>query len=236
VTLPPDEASPLYALDPGDFIAARTALAKALKAEGDKDIAAVVGKLRKPSPVAWALNQIARSQPDLVEEALEATRSLRDASDAAVGGDASRFRDAAAAERAATRALADEAGDLLGPRGVDLRLQLEGTVRAAGLDDEVAEELRAGCLSTHHDASGFGFSAATPTPSLRLVGSDRQAEDKAKARRKVEELEARAVELDVAATAAEASAAASVAAAEQARRRAEVAASAAADARSKLRT
>jgi hypothetical protein len=162
---------------------------------------------------------------------LAATQALRSASDAAVGGDSSGFRDAAAAERAATRALADEAADLLGPRGVDLRLQLEGTVRAAGLDDEVAEELTLGVLTTHHDASGFGFTAATPAPSLRLVTDDRRKEDRAKALRKVEDLEARALELATAATAAEASADAAVKAAEQARRRAEVAATAATDAR-----
>lgn len=234
MTLPPDEARDLYALDPADFIAARGSLAKELKGAGAGDVAAAVAKLRKPSPVAWALNQIARSQPGLVDDALAATEALRQASDAAVGGDASRFRDAAMAERAATRALADQAADLLGTRGAALRLQLEGTVRAAGLDAEVAEELRVGCLSAHHDASGFGFNAATPAPSLRLVGSDRRKEDQQVARRKVDELEARAAEADVAATAAEASAAAAVAAAEQARRRADVAAAAATDARAAL--
>jgi hypothetical protein len=231
VAVPPAEAAALYAVDPADFIAARSALAKELKAAGQKDVAAVVAKLRKPSPAAWALNQVARTQPELVTAALAATHALREASDAAVGGDASGFREAAAAERSATRALADEAADLLGPRGVDLRLQLEGTVRAAALDEEVAEELGAGVLTSHHDASGFGFSAATPAPKLRLVAPERRKEDRAKAERKVLELEARAAELATAATAAEATAAAARTAAEQARRRADAAATAASEAR-----
>jgi hypothetical protein len=231
---PPAEADGLYELDPADFIAGRGALAKELKATGEKDTAALVAKLRKPSPVAWALNQVARAHPDLVTEAFAATRALQAASDAAVGGDSSGFRDAAAAERAATRALADEAADLLGPRGVDLRLQLEGTVRAAALDDEVGEELLAGVLTTHHDSAGFGFSASTPAPSLRLVSPDRRKEDRAKAERKVLELEARAAELAAAADAAQATADAARAAAEQARRRAEVAATAATGARAEL--
>lgn len=234
MAVPPPEADGLYDLDPADFIAGRAALVKELKGSGAKDVAAVVGKLRKPSPAAWALNQVARRQPGLVTEALAAARALREASDAAVGGDASGFREAAAAERTATRALADEAADLLGPRGADLRLQLEGTVRAAALDGEIAEELAAGVLTTHHDAAGFGFSAATPAPTLRLVAPQRRAEDRARAEAKVLELEARAAELAAAATAAEATAAAARKAAEQARRRADQAAAAAADARAEL--
>ncbi|MBA2280587.1 MAG: hypothetical protein H0W25_05030, partial [Acidimicrobiia bacterium] len=50
----------LYTVEPGTFIAARHARVKELKAAGQKQDAAVVAKLRRPTPGAWALNQVAR--------------------------------------------------------------------------------------------------------------------------------------------------------------------------------
>ena len=58
-----DEVDELYGLDPGEFVAARNALAKQIKAGGDKARGAEVAKLPRPSIVAWALNQAARRDP-----------------------------------------------------------------------------------------------------------------------------------------------------------------------------
>ena len=58
----------LYALDPGDFVTARNELVKRLKKAGDKQLAAEVGKLRRPSPAAWAVNQLARRHRSDLEE------------------------------------------------------------------------------------------------------------------------------------------------------------------------
>src|SRR4051812_28617732 len=59
-----DRADALFAVPLEDFVAERTALARALRAEGDRPAATAVGKLRKPTPAAWALNRLARSDPD----------------------------------------------------------------------------------------------------------------------------------------------------------------------------
>ena len=147
----------LYALPPEDFTAARNALAKELRAAGDKDGAAEVAKLRRPSVGAHALNQVARSDPDLIEAALEAGTALREASEAAGEGDASGLREATAAERAAAQAVAKAAKPHLGSRGDVLVPALLATLRAGALDEDVAEQLRAGTLSTEHEQAGFGF-------------------------------------------------------------------------------
>ena len=94
-----------------------TALVKELKADGRKDDAAAVAKLRRPSVAAWALNQVAREQPDLVEAAIDAGEQLRAASDAAVAGRPGELRAATAAERTAANAVVKAAAAHLGAAG-----------------------------------------------------------------------------------------------------------------------
>ena len=147
----------LYALPPEEFTAARNALAKELKAAGDKDGAAAVAKLRRPSVGAHALNQVARAEAELIEEALDAGIALREASEAAAEGDARGLREATAAERAAAQAVAKAAKPHLGSRGDALVPALLATLRAGALDEDVAEQLRTGTLSTEHEQAGFGF-------------------------------------------------------------------------------
>jgi hypothetical protein len=147
----------LYSLPPEEFTAARNALAKELKAAGDKDGAAAVSKLRRPSVGAHALNQVAHEHPELIEAALDAGVALRGASEAAATGDASGLREATAAERAAAQAVAKAVKPHLGSRGDALVPPLLATLRAGALDEDVAEQLRTGTLSTEHEQAGFGF-------------------------------------------------------------------------------
>ena len=53
-----DRVDALYREPSSNFIAARNALASALKREGEADAAERVKHLAKPSPSAWALNQV----------------------------------------------------------------------------------------------------------------------------------------------------------------------------------
>jgi hypothetical protein len=59
--------STLYAAPPEDFMAERTRLVAAAKADGDPALAKEIGTLRKPSLAAWAVNLLAREAPDLVD-------------------------------------------------------------------------------------------------------------------------------------------------------------------------
>lgn len=155
-----DGVDDLYALEPAEFTAARNALVRALKADGRKDDAALVAALRKPPTTAWALNQVARTDPDLVDDALEAGAALRAATDAAMAGDPGALREATAADRAASGALVAAARErLAGAGGAGADTRLAATIRAAVLDDDVAADLRRGTLTADHDRSGLGLGA-----------------------------------------------------------------------------
>src|SRR3954462_10596458 len=60
-----DIADRLYGAALDDFIAARTTAAKDA-ARKDKDLAAAIRALPKPSVAAWALNMLARHRPDVL--------------------------------------------------------------------------------------------------------------------------------------------------------------------------
>jgi hypothetical protein len=72
------EIEALYRLPLADFVAARDALAARRRSAGDKDAAARVKRLAKPSPAAWAVNQLHWSDPRALEPLFEATRQLRE--------------------------------------------------------------------------------------------------------------------------------------------------------------
>src|SRR5690349_5308895 len=109
---PPGDA--LFDAPLGEFLKERDALAKALAAKGDTAAAKAVRALRKPSPVAWAINQAARQSPVSVERVLEASAALLGASDAALSGRSADLRAAAAERDQAVSALARLALEKLG--------------------------------------------------------------------------------------------------------------------------
>jgi hypothetical protein len=161
----PAREADLYQVEPGQFTAARNALAKQLKAEGQRDEATRIGKLRRPPVTAWALNQVARLQPDLIGDVLETGGRLRAAMQKAVDGDASGLRDAQGAQRrAADAAVAAAAARLEAaghPANDAARQRIGATVGAAVVDDTVAEELRSGVLDGDRSAPGFGLDSLT---------------------------------------------------------------------------
>jgi hypothetical protein len=159
-------ADELYALPPAEFTRARDERAKALRKEGRREEADAVKALRKPTVAAWALNQLARTRPEQLERLLAAGQGLRAAQEELLaGGDRKALQRAAATEREVVAKLADsatglaaEAGERAGPA---LREKIAETLHAAALDEETAEELRAGRLVREREAiGGFGAVAA----------------------------------------------------------------------------
>ena len=57
---PPRKLADLHAIPLGDFVKARDALAAELRQTGHAAEAADVKKLRKPTPVVWAVNRVLR--------------------------------------------------------------------------------------------------------------------------------------------------------------------------------
>ena len=173
-----DALDPLFEGRPDAFVAARNALAKDLRAAGDKAAAAEVAKLRRPTPTAYALNQLARHQPDLLAAALEARAALRDATEGVGRGEDADLREATAADRAATRAVVAAARDVLGAEDAGLAQRVTGTLLAAVLDDQVGAALRAGRLTAEQDASALAFATGdevAPVVSLADQAAKRAA-------------------------------------------------------------
>ncbi|MEA2311802.1 MAG: hypothetical protein QOE28_1770, partial [Solirubrobacteraceae bacterium] len=94
-----DAAAELYGLPLDGFVAARDARAKALRKDGDRESAAAVAKLQKPSRVAAEVNRLARDGH--LDALLKAGAKLR-AAQLEGGGS---VREAAAAEREAVAAV-----------------------------------------------------------------------------------------------------------------------------------
>jgi hypothetical protein len=146
--VPDDPVDALYALPPGEFVAARNALAKELE---DPD----VKKLRKPSAVASVLNQLARTVPEDVEALIGAADRVRAAQEGAVRGRGSAsMREAAKDEREALAQLVARARPLLGSETQVVKAA--EALRAAAVDPEARELLRAGRLTEEPGPTGFG--------------------------------------------------------------------------------
>src|SRR6266498_1094600 len=104
----------LYGLPPEQFVAARDELARALRGAGERQAAARVAGLRRPTVAAWAVNQAARRRPELVTDLIEAGERLRQAQRRALSGlRGGALRTAGAERRVAIERLLAEAADVL---------------------------------------------------------------------------------------------------------------------------
>jgi hypothetical protein len=149
------EVDRLYTLPLDEFTSARNDLAQRLKRAGQKDAAADVQGLRKPTVPVWAINQIAREHGKDVGSLIEASDDLRAAQEQALGGgDSDQLRAAASAEREALRTLTDYAQQLLGGD-------------AAALDPQTRELLASGRLSEELQSAGFGAFEGISVPAQR---------------------------------------------------------------------
>jgi hypothetical protein len=140
----------LYALPLDRFTPARDALAKELKASGAADDARRVKSLRKPVVSAWAVNALAREDPQGVAELAALGRRLRDAQRQALsGGDAEPLREALEERRQLVGRLATAARAILEREGLGGASQAEeiaSTLDAAAVDEEAAANVAAGRL------------------------------------------------------------------------------------------
>lgn len=181
------EPDQLYRVPPDQFTAARNALATLVRKEGRKAEADEIKKMRRPSLTAWALNRVARQEPELLEAVLAAGADLRDAMEKAVGGDASGLREAQAGQRQAVDAAVGAGSRVLEQAGhaatETARQRMSGTLHAAVVDDSVAERLRAGTLDEDRDAPGFGLDSGSiplspgrsPAAAARSTGASDEA-------------------------------------------------------------
>jgi hypothetical protein len=181
-----DEIAALYALPLDEFTRVRDGLAKARRTAGDRDGAAVIKALRKPSVPAWALNQVARHSPEVVMELRRAGAHVRDASEHALSGDAADLRSASRDLNNAVADVADAAARVLSGAGKPAAPatydRIVTTVRAAATDDELGDTLAAGVLEgdaapAGFDLSGLSVPALSPAVSNPTETSERDEKE-----------------------------------------------------------
>jgi hypothetical protein len=142
-----DALDRLYAAPLDDFVARRRELASALRAAGDVAGSKVVAAASKPSRTAWALNQVARRQPELVRAVFDAR--TRAATPHASSDD---VRATARAFRERLAELVQAAGEVAREEGSELTIaqgrRISATVQAAAVAEDavVRERLIAGRL------------------------------------------------------------------------------------------
>ncbi len=150
-------AARVYSAAPEEFMPLRTELVKAAKADGDKALAAEIGRLRKPSVSAWALNLVAHQRHPVLEELAELGQLMRSATsrmDVAelTAARPERDRVLAALVKAAAEMVAD-GGRSLSAAGRD---EVRDTGIAALADAKAQAAIETGTLVRALSYSGFG--------------------------------------------------------------------------------
>jgi len=152
-----DVVDDLYAGAPAEFIPRRTAAVKAAKADGDKELAAAIGELRKPTVSAWLVNLLVRDDPALADQIVALGEGLREA-EKSLDGPA--LRELSTQRRQLVRSLVARARRLAQPTGQKIgdavTQELDATLTAALADPEVARDVVSGRLTAAREYSGFG--------------------------------------------------------------------------------
>jgi hypothetical protein len=170
-------AQELYGLPLGEFVATRNARAKQARADADRDLAAEIQGLAKPTTAAWLVNQLSREHGGDLEPLLELGRELRDAS-AKLDGETLR-----SLGRERNQLVADLLGrvhDVAAADGLrvsdEVAEEVRQTLESSVSDSTIADEVAAGRLTRAVEYAGFGEVVGLGGPT-GLVG--RPPRDKA---------------------------------------------------------
>lgn len=146
----------LYGAPLADFVAVRTRLVTRAKDEAP-DLVGELKTLRKPTVVAWLLNQVARSEPAVVADLLDLGERMRTAQAKGDGATLSAARperrEAIEALVAAARRCGEETGTSFGASAAD---GVSSTAVAALADPASGEALASGRLLRPLAYAGFG--------------------------------------------------------------------------------
>ena len=166
-------ADALRAVPPRDFVGARNALAAQLAKGGKAAEARQVARLRRPSPVAWALNRASAARPRELGALVDAVDRLRRAQ--LGGGD---LRAAAERYRSAFEPLVRGAGQALREAGAAVSAardrRIRSTLLAAVTDRGLRADLEAARLADEHADPGFAVLSGGPVPAGFLLDRPRK--------------------------------------------------------------
>ncbi len=148
------DAEDLYRLAPAAFTAARDAAAKQARADGDREAAAALKALRRPTVAAWLLNALVHEEPALVTQLLQLGPDLAQAQ---AGGDAVALRALGEQRRQLVSAVVGRAVGAAGrPVPAAVRDEVASTLEAALADPASADAVRSGRLVRALSYAGFG--------------------------------------------------------------------------------
>jgi hypothetical protein len=158
---PASPSDALGAVPPRDFVGARNALAAQLAQRGRAADARRVAKMRRPSPVVWALNRAAAARPRDLGALGDAVDRLRRAQ--LGGGD---LRAATERYRIAFEPLVRGANRKLKEAGTAVSAALDRRIRSTLLtavaDRALRADLAAGRLTDEHADPGFAVLSRGP--------------------------------------------------------------------------
>jgi hypothetical protein len=179
------ELDSLFAAPLDEFVAERDALAKRLRADGDREAAERVKALRKPSAAVWAVNQLARRQQKDYRALLQAGDRLREAQEQVLGGESPEtLQEAAAAERQLVERLTEKGRAVLEVAGHSpteaMVRRVNGTLHAAATRPDLREAAESGRLEHEEETSGFGFDLLSGVPAApkRKQGEDKRLRER----------------------------------------------------------
>ena len=163
-------ADALYAVPAGAFVAARNARAKQARADGDRDLAARVTALPKPSAAAWLVNLLVREGDDGLERLLALGAEFRAAQD---GGDGGRLRELGTRRRdllaELTRTTSERAGQVDRAPSAAVLEEFQQTLQAVLVDEGAAAAVQTGRLV--HGLTADGLDPADLTEAVGGPGS-----------------------------------------------------------------
>ncbi|MBT2533244.1 hypothetical protein J7E83_14165 [Arthrobacter sp. ISL-48] len=149
-----DIANGLYALPFDEFVAARTAAAKAATESGS-GLPAAVRALPKPSVAAWTINMLAIHQPDILDQLAELGVRMREAQSSL---DAAGLRELGRERRTLLAAAVDAARSVSEQQGRTISgaiaSDVENTLRALTADEGAAAAVQSGRLLQALSADG----------------------------------------------------------------------------------
>jgi hypothetical protein len=147
----------LYAAGPEEFMAVRRELVASARAAGERDLAAELGALRKPSLAAWAINLVARESPGVLADLVGLGARMREAQgrlDTATLTALRPERDQTVRRGVAEAVtVAQSAGRALSPAA---REDVRATLVAALADEGASVAVASGQLTRALSYSGFG--------------------------------------------------------------------------------
>ena len=141
-----------------EFTGARDRMATDVRRAGDRDLAAAIKKLRRPTASAWFANQLVRHYGHQVAELLDTGAALRRAQ---ADLDVDELRHQTQAGQQLITELARQARQVAADTGQSLSddnvRELEETLHAGLVDPAASDAIRAGRLTTPLRYSGFGL-------------------------------------------------------------------------------